>query len=55
MGTRSFYHGQTAGGAVAELRANGYPIEYIDRALDDQELAATAGVLQAAELQRLFT
>ncbi len=39
MGTRSFYRGQTAEAAVAEHRARGYPIEYIDRALGERELA----------------
>jgi glycosyltransferase involved in cell wall biosynthesis/tetratricopeptide (TPR) repeat protein len=39
MGTRSFYQGQTAGAAVAEVRADGYPIEYLDRALDEREMA----------------
>ena len=39
MGTQSFYRGQTAEAAVAELRERGYPVEYIDRALDERELA----------------
>ncbi len=39
MGTKSFYQGQTAKATVAEHRARGYPIEYHDRALNDQEMA----------------
>ncbi len=39
MGTKSFYQGQTAEATVAEHRARGYPIEYHDRALNDQEMA----------------
>jgi glycosyltransferase involved in cell wall biosynthesis/tetratricopeptide (TPR) repeat protein len=39
MGTRSFYRGQTAEALVAEHRARGYPIEYLDRTLDERELA----------------
>ena len=38
MGTQSFYKGQTAEAVVAEHRARGYPIEYIERALDEREL-----------------
>ena len=39
MGTKSFYQGQTAAATVTEHRARGYPIEYHDRALNDQEMA----------------
>jgi glycosyltransferase involved in cell wall biosynthesis len=39
MGSRSFYRGETAEAVVAEHRARGYPIEYLDGALDERELA----------------
>ena len=39
MGTKSFYQGQTAEKTVAEHRARGYPIEYHECALNDQEMA----------------
>jgi len=40
MGSKSFYRGQTAEPQVAELCGRGYPIEYIDRALSEAEMAA---------------
>jgi glycosyltransferase involved in cell wall biosynthesis len=39
VGARSYYRGETAGAQVAEHRARGYPIEYLDDALDERELA----------------
>ena len=39
MGTKSFYRGQTAGAKVAALRDRGYSVEYIDRDLDESEIA----------------
>ena len=39
MGTKSFYRGQTAGAKVAALRERGYSVEYIDRDLDESEIA----------------
>jgi glycosyltransferase involved in cell wall biosynthesis len=39
MGTPSFYRGHSALAMVAELRGRGYPVEYIDRALDERGLA----------------
>ena len=39
MGTKSFYRGQTAGAKVAALRERGYSVEYIDRDLDENEIA----------------
>jgi len=39
MGTKSFYRGQTAEASVAGLRERGYPVEYIDRSLGEQEIA----------------
>jgi glycosyltransferase involved in cell wall biosynthesis len=40
MGAKSFYRGQTAEARVGELRDRGYPVEYIDGALTETELAA---------------
>jgi glycosyltransferase involved in cell wall biosynthesis len=40
MGTCSFYRGQTAEASVAELRAQGYCVEYLDTALEQHELAS---------------
>ena len=39
MGTKSFYRGQTAEAKVAALRERGYSVEYIDRDLDESEIA----------------
>jgi glycosyltransferase involved in cell wall biosynthesis/tetratricopeptide (TPR) repeat protein len=39
MGSRSFYRGQSAEARVAELREQGYPVEYIDRDLTEAEMA----------------
>jgi len=39
MGSQSFYRGQTAEAEVHALRERGYPLEYIDRALSDAEMA----------------
>ena len=39
MGTKSFYRGQTAGDEVVALRERGYSVEYIDRDLDENEIA----------------
>jgi len=39
MGTKSFYRGQTAEASVAGLRERGYSVDYIDRALGEEEIA----------------
>jgi len=39
MGTKSFYRGQTAEANVAGLRERGYPVDYIDRSLSEEEIA----------------
>jgi glycosyltransferase involved in cell wall biosynthesis len=39
MGSRSYYRGETAEARIAEHRARGYPIEYLDGALDERDLA----------------
>ena len=39
MGSKSFYRGQTAEAKVAALRERGYSVNYIDRNLDEQDMA----------------
>jgi glycosyltransferase involved in cell wall biosynthesis len=39
MGAHSFYHGQTAGAAIAALRGRGYPVEHREEPLSPGELA----------------
>ncbi len=39
MGSKSFYRGQTAETKVAALRERGYSVEYIDRNLDELDMA----------------
>jgi glycosyltransferase involved in cell wall biosynthesis len=39
MGSKSFYRGQTAEGAVNALPERGYAVEYIDRSLSGAEMA----------------
>ena len=39
MGSKSFYRGQTAETKVAALRERGYSVNYIDRNLDEQDMA----------------
>ena len=39
MGSKSFYRGQTAETRVAALRERGYSVNYIDRNLDEQDMA----------------
>ena len=39
MGSKSFYRGQTAEARVAALRERGYSVNYIDRNLDEQDMA----------------